>query len=251
MSSSISPCSSLRPTPVRLAVFILLALFAIPLSACSSVIGIEDVELGNGSGGSGGGNDGGVDAPPSGNCNVASTFNLISSNPTTSSIRRRADGGSSLLFLLNTDPKPDSLSILLYSNMGGHGNLEVPGTYPINAADSKLETCGICALVNTDFDSAASTFRETFMAEAQGSLTISTASPTRLAGRIRSLKFRRVDNSSGVTREIADPCSVTITDVIFDMTYPAQLQADSAGLDSADADHDLAPLLDQSELAGR
>ncbi len=223
-----------------------LALLALFLAACSSLIGIEDVELGDGSGG---GDDGGVDAPPAAGCNVASSFGLISSNPTTSSIRRRSDGGSSLLFLLNTDAKPDSLSVLLYSDMGGHGALEVPGTYPINAADAKLETCGICALVNTDFDSAASSFRETFMAEARGSLTIISASSTRLSGRISSLKFRRVDNSSGVTREVADPCSVTINDVFFDMTYPTpQEQAEGADLDPAIAP-DLVPLLDQRDLA--
>lgn len=240
--SSLTPLSSPAPFALR---FILLFTVALT-SACSSLIGIEDVELGNGSGG--GGNDGGVDGPPSARCNVAPTFGLISSNPSTSSIRRRADGGSSLLFLLNTDPKPDSLSILLYSNMGGHGNLEVPGTYPINASDAKLETCGICALVNTDFDSTASTFRETFMAEARGSLTIVSASPTRLSGRVSSLRFRRVDNSSGVTREISDPCTVTINDVYFDMTYPAQAQAQGTAPNSG-ATPDLGPLLDQSDLA--
>lgn len=228
MSRFTSLSSSAPRRVLRIALLSLVTL----TSACSSVIGIEDVELGNGSGGGGGGNDGGVDAPPSGNCNVAPSFGLISSNPSTSSIRRRADGGSSLLFLLNTDPKPDSLSILLYSNMGGHGNLEVPGTYPINASDAKLETCGICALVNTDFDSTTSTFRETFMAEARGSLTIVSASATRLSGRIGSLKFRRVDNSSGVTREISDPCTVTINDVYFDMMYPTQAQAEGSDLDA-------------------
>jgi hypothetical protein len=196
--SSFSASSLLLVTPLAAA----LAL----TSACTELIGVEEVELE-------------APPPPPVNCSVSPRFSLISSNPTTSRLSRRADGGPSMIFLLNADAKADSLGALLYPNMGGHGALEAPGTYAITAADSKFETCGICLLVNTDFDTTTSKFLETFLAEPQGTLTITTATTTRLAGHLRGLKFRKVDLSGGTTREVSSPCSVAIDDVYFDMEY--------------------------------
>lgn len=186
-------------------------------AACNGLLGVEDVELqtpqqpdGNT-----------VDPPPPPRCNVASNFGLISSNPTTSIIRRRPDGGSTLTFLLNADAKPDFFSVMLYANSGGHGVIETSNSsHPLYPSDTKFESCGICAFINTDFDSNASTFAEIFMAEAQGTLNITTATSTRLVGSLRGLKFRHVDTSSGSTTEVPDHCTVTIDSVFFDMTYP-------------------------------
>ncbi len=175
---------------------------------CNALIGIEELEL-----------EPPVDAPAA-TCNVAARFGLISSNPSTSTLTRRSsDNGPTLTFLLNTDSKPDVLSLPLYANMGGHGVLEAPGTYALTTGDAKLETCGICALVYTDYDRTTSRFLETFMARAEGTFTVTAATSTRLAGRIQRLRFRRVDLSGGATRELDDPCSVIIDDVVFDMTY--------------------------------
>lgn len=186
-----------------------LALLAAP--ACTSLIGVEEVELAEE-----------PPPPPPPNCNVASRIPLVSSNPSTSVISRRPPPANnlSMVILLNTDPKPDSLGVLIYNNMGNHGVIEAPGTYSITAADSKLETCGICVLVNTDYDNVAKKFLETFMAEPQGSLVITTATSTRIAGHFSDLKLRRVDTTGGSTREVSDPCSVAIDDVYFDMTIP-------------------------------
>lgn len=211
-SSPLSPLT--RRPPLQQLLLLLLAAPALALtSACNTLIGMEDVELA----------DEEPPPPPPPTCNVAERFGLIASNPETTSLIHRggtSTGGASLLFLLNTDARPDSFVMQLYDNMGGHGVLNAVGNYTVTAADAKLETCGICLLVNTDFDSSgAGSFRETFMAQAQGTLSLTTATTTRLAGRIQRLKLRRVDNSGGVTREVADPCSVTIDDVVFDMPY--------------------------------
>jgi hypothetical protein len=191
----------------------LTSLLALALAAgCNTLLGVEDVSLFEPDAAP-------TPTPPPPTCNVSSRLPLVVSNTSTTRLSRTGGGNPSLLFLLNTDSKPDSLSMLLYANMGGHGILEAPGTYGVAAADAKLETCGICLFVNTDYDSVANKFLETFMAEPQGTLTITAATPARLAGRIQRLKFRRVDLSGGVTEEVADPCSVTIDDVVFDMAY--------------------------------
>lgn len=189
----------------------------IPSAACNALLGVEDVELETPEPPG----ETPVDPPPPPPCNVASNFGLISSNPTTSVIRRRSDGGSTLTFLLNADAKPDSVSVMLYANSGGHGVIETSNSsHPLYPSDTKFESCGICAFVNTDFDRNASTFAETFMAQAQGTLNITTATSTRLAGSLRGLKFRHVDISNGSTTEVPDHCTVTIDNVVFDMTYP-------------------------------
>lgn len=199
----------------RVSLLVFTFAFIIHSAACNGLLGVEDVELQT--------PEPSVDDPvdPPRPCNVASNFGLISSNPTTSVIRRRSDGGSTLTFLLNADAKPDFFSVMLYANSGGHGVIEMSNTsHPIYPSDTKFESCGICAFINTDFDSNASTFAETFMAEAQGTLNITTATSTRLVGSLRGLKFRHVDTSSGSTTEVPDHCTVTIDRVFFDMAYP-------------------------------
>lgn len=194
--------TSSTPTHLGAAAAIALA------TACTAVIGVEDVELAP------------PDGPPAATCSVNKEFELVVSNPSTSVLSRRSsDGGPSLLFLLNTDAKPDALSALLYDNMGGHGVLNAPGTYLLSAADAKLETCGICLFVDADYDRSAGTSSQTFMALGQGTLTLTTATTTRMVGRLGGLKFRHVDISGSVTREIADGCTVAIDDVRFDMSY--------------------------------
>lgn len=181
-----------------------LSLFA----ACTTVLGVEDVDLAP------------TDAGPTVTCSVAADFDLVTSNPATTVLSRRSsDDGPSLLILLNTETKPDALSVMLYDNMGGHGVLNKPGTYLLGPADSKLETCGICAGIYADYDRDTNMFSQTFMALAQGSLILTTADASGLAGRLQGLKFRRVDISGNVTREISDGCTVTIDDVRFDVTY--------------------------------
>ncbi len=178
----------------------------LPLAtACNAIVGVEDVSLGQ--------PDAGV------SCTVHPDFDLVVSNPATTKLDRHSNGGPSLLFLLNTDAKPDALSLMLYDNMGGHGAFVAGQTYPITAGDSRLETCGICLGIYTDFDRSTNTFSETFMALAQGSLTLTTSDSTRLAGQLQGLKLRHVDLSGSTTRDLDDGCLVAIDDVRFDMTY--------------------------------
>ncbi len=175
-------------------------------AACNSIIGVDDVSLVP------------PDAAPL--CNVNSNFGLVVSNPSTTDLyRRTSDGGPSLLFLLNTDTKPDVLDVSLYDNMGGHGILNKVGSYTLTAGDAKLETCGICVGVYVDFDRDTSMFSQSYLALAQGSLVLTTVDSTRMAGRLQGLKFRHVNNSGGSTKDINDGCFVTIDDVQFDMTY--------------------------------
>lgn len=189
-------------------------------AACNLILGIDgDPELAPDAAQP----DAPPDAPP---CQVDQRFALITSNPLTSIlIRRSSDGGPSMLFKLNNDTLNDALSLLIYDNMGGHGIINTPGSYTVTAADSKLETCGICLVIGVDYDSVAKKYAQTFMAEARGSLVLTKADATGLTGRMRQLKFRRVDNSSGVTKEVADACSVTVDDVVFDLPYTATATA--------------------------
>lgn len=186
--------------------------------ACNSLIGVEDVGL----------------APPDGRppdamakCDVMPQFSLVTSNTSTSILSHRtSDGGPSMLFLLNTDAKPDSLGALLYDGKGGHGTLNTPGTFTVTASDTKIETCGLCIVVNTDYDSTARAFSQTYWAS-QGTLTLSRADTTGMTGRFQGLRLRHVDISSGTTRELNDGCAVQIDDVRFDMPYSASVAVSS------------------------
>src|SRR5689334_4463312 len=71
-----------------------------------------------------------VPAPPP-DCRVNPDFGLVVSNTATTILTRRSDGGPNLLFLLNTDTKPDALAIQLYNNMGGHSILNSVGSFTI------------------------------------------------------------------------------------------------------------------------
>lgn len=181
-------------------------------TGCNSILGVEDVELNSQP-------DGG------GQCDVISHFASISSALAGTNLIHGSRGNPSLLFVLNSDPKPDSFSLQLYDNLGNHGVLNAPGTYSINAADSKLETCGLCVLINTDFDSSKSEFSQTYLAEAQGSLTLTKADATGLAGSMTGLKLRHVDISGASTTDENDGCEVTVDRVSFDVMYETEVAA--------------------------
>jgi hypothetical protein len=187
--------------------------------ACNSVLGIDDVALLP------------PDAtmvPDAARCDVMPAFSLVTSNSSTSILSHiSGTTNSSMLFLLNTDAKPDSLGVLLYDNKGGHAALNAVGTYTLTASDSRIETCGLCAVVNTDYDSSARTFSQTYWAVTQGTLTLTKADSTGMAGRIQNLKFRHVNISSGTTADVNDGCAVRIDDVRFDMPYSTTVSASS------------------------
>lgn len=193
-----------------------LAALASLTMACNAILGVEDVAALS--------PDSGQMPVPSA-CDVASDFMRVMSDPSTSLLSRTSDGSPGLLFLLDTDPKPDSLFMALFDGKGGHGALSAPGTYALTASDAQIGICGICIEVNADFDSSTSTFSQTFWADPQGTLTISRADNTGLAGRIQGLKFRHVNIANGISSDIDDGCSVTVEDVEFDLSYSSSVNA--------------------------
>ncbi|HET7502038.1 MAG TPA: hypothetical protein VFK02_13570 [Kofleriaceae bacterium] len=171
-------------------------------AACNTIVGVEEVSLRD--------------------CGVNGNFPLVASNPTTSVLTHSMVNGlnvPSLLILLSNDDKPDSLFLQLYDNMGAHGVVNAQGTYSLTASDAKLETCGICASINTDYDLNTDDFSQTFFAVGQGTLELTFADSTRLAGRLQDLEFRHVDLSGDTTVDIKDGCVVTVEDVEFDVMY--------------------------------
>jgi hypothetical protein len=181
------------------------------LAACTSVLGVADVALAP--------PDAAVDAAIA--CNVAPHFtNLPATTP--ASLIHFQDGTltvPSLLLLLNTETKPDRLLIRLYDNMGQHGVLNARGDYQLTAADAALETCGLCAFIQVDYDTTAHTTAQTYWALGQGSLHLSKADATGLAGSISGLKFRHVEMTGGATRDASDGCATTIDAASFDLAY--------------------------------
>lgn len=170
--------------------------------ACNAIVGVEDVSLRA--------------------CGVNENFPLVTSNPTTTLLTHsmvNSQSVPSLFILLSNDAKPDALFLQLYNNMGQHGVVNAPGTYSLTASDAKFEACGICAEIDTDFDSTAKKFSQTFLALGQGTLRLTFADSTRLAGSMHDLEFRHVDTSSNSTVDVNDGCVVTVEDVEFDMTY--------------------------------
>jgi hypothetical protein len=184
-------------------------------NGCNIMIGLEEVTLSP--------PDGALPdaAPPdAAECHVDSTIQLVVSNPLTSiAIPPSEEHGPIVVFALNTDPRPDMLSVSLYPNMGGHGAFVAPGTYDLTQADATAATCGVCALVLVDFDRDTSRPAATFMALSQGHLSLTVSDATRIAGSMRNLRFRHVELSGGSTEEIGDSCTVAINDVRFDLTY--------------------------------
>jgi hypothetical protein len=191
-------------------------LLALATTACNSILGVTDVELGA------------PDAPPA-QCDVIPHFASVSSVTSATNLIHGSRGNPSLLFVLNSDPKPDSLTLQLYDDMGGHGKVNTPGEYKFTSQDTKVETCGLCVFINTDFDAAASSFSQTYLALAQGSLMLDTADATRLTGSMLGLKLRHV-TTSGSTTDAGDGCEVTIDRVVFDVAYETTAAAAHAAL---------------------
>jgi hypothetical protein len=180
-------------------------------AACNTILGVGDVTAQPAVGPMA--PDAGPDATP---CDVAADFTLVAATPSTSVLNHHmTGGGTSLLFLLNADPKPDALALDLYDSMGGHGVVNAAGTYSLTSGDAALASCGICIGVYTDFDSSAKTFSQTYFAAAQGSLKLDTVDATGISGSLRGLKLRQVDLSGGTMRDIAGGCTVTIEDAEF------------------------------------
>ena len=159
------------------------------------------------------------DAPPSVNCRIASHIARIVSAPGTSFlVHRDFDGGTSLFFQLNDDPRPDAFQVDLYNGEGGHGTLDTIGAFAVMPQDAQLTSCGLCLLGFTDviFDG---TDRATYFGLSQGTMTITRADGLGLTGHMENLRLRHVDFSSGGQRELNDGCFVDIDQVIFDMQY--------------------------------
>lgn len=190
-----------------------LAALACSTMACNSLLGIDDVSRAS--------PDAMPRIPPDGAamCDVVSDISLVNASATTSTLTH-GQFGPNIAIQLNVDPKPDSLDILLDNNQAGHGTLTAVGTYPLTPGDAKLETCGICVVIFTNYDSSAKTFSQDYLANAQGALTVTRSDATGLAGRIRTLSFRHVD-LSGPTQDINDGCKATIEDIEFDLAYSA------------------------------
>jgi hypothetical protein len=191
-----------------------LAAFGCLAIGCNAILGVEDVaQQAPDAGGSG--RDDASSTPGSAACDVSSHFGLVDSTSAISLLSRGDDGSPDLLISLTTDGEPDSLSMFLHSNQGGHGILEQNGTYAISAQDANPRTCGVCLVIGSDFDGAD--FSQFFWARAGGTLTIDSATATGLAGRIRDLTFRQVDIATGA--DVPSGCSVAIDNVHFDMMY--------------------------------
>lgn len=158
-----------------------------------------------------------LDAPP--DCRVKASLGTIVATPSTALLDRRADGGATLLLLLNIDPTPDVLLLALFDNEGGHQVLHAPGTYPLTAADARDETCGICVPIIADVDLEEGTGVQLFFALGQGTLTVERADAAGMAARARNLTLRRVTISGGVTRDVNDGCAVTLDELRFDLPY--------------------------------
>lgn len=182
------------------------------LTGCTSLLGVEDVELRAPDAGV----DGSINAAV---CDIDPRISLATSNPATSVIGHTDSGAPSLVIQLNADAKRDYLGFLLYDNMGGHAVLNTPGTYSLSAADAKITTCGICVTAYADYDSSTKMPSQNYFANATGSLTLFDANATRLHGRLQNLQLRHVDKSYN---DVDDGCRVDIVDIEFDMTYPAE-----------------------------
>ena len=170
-------------------------------AACNTVLGVESVAL----------------AP---DCDVDLIFGRVASDPATDGLFRHSGGGPALVLALNRDARPDVLNIFLYKDMGGHGVLEAPGSYPLTNDDARLETCGICVGIDANFDFSTSRVSRLFLAFGQGSLTLTRTDSNGVAGWLEDLEFRSIHvTTEGVTQEINDDCSVTIQKVEFDLNY--------------------------------
>jgi hypothetical protein len=180
------------------------------LTACTSMLGIDDVELAK--------PDASIPMP---SCNVAPHIANLPAN-TPASLIHYQDGNlvvPSLLLLLNSETTPDRLLIRLYDNMGQHNVLNARGDYQLTASDATLETCGVCAFIDVNYNTVTHASAETYWALGQGSLHLSKADETGLAGSLSGLKLRHVDMSSGSTRDAPDGCTVTIDAASFDVPY--------------------------------
>jgi hypothetical protein len=123
----------------------------------------------------------------------------------------------------------------LYAGSGAFtGTTIEPGTYPINAAESSYDTCGVCVLIFADTTSNGTTlqFRASYLANA-GTVTITEVSP-KLVATFTNLKFRHVDidPQTNVSTVVNDGCQTAISSGTIDMEYTP---SPDAGVPAPDA----------------
>jgi len=138
---------------------------------------------------------------------------------TMTTLTRAADGSPEIFFAFDQN----ALLISLHNNKGQHLTLETFGTYQLTAADSKLETCGICALAGADFNTATNSFAQDYVASMRGQLQITTATTTQLIGSMQDLELRHVylDTTMNTTTDANDGCTVAINEIDFNLAYSA------------------------------
>ncbi len=208
---------------MRITLVITLLCFA----ACNSVLGVSDVELATDAGGAPpkipDANSSPPDAGPDRSaCKIeahVSRIALDSSTPTAS--LSRDDDGSPSMFVVPTSS--EGLLIGLHDNMGGHGALDVFGSFQLTAADSDVGECGICVLFGAGYDTNTKSFSQYYVPRMKGQLQISTATATELVGSMQGLELRHVnlDTSTGTTTDNSDHCTVTVDEIDFNLTYSA------------------------------
>jgi hypothetical protein len=180
-------------------------------AACNAILGVNDVtpESAN------------LDANASidaQQCDVLHEFTLVAANPQTSLLgHHTTDSGTSLLFLLNSDPRPDIVALDLYDNMGGHVVVNATGTFPLSSSDAELSTCGVCVEIFADVDKTTTTPSQTYLAS-RGTLKLTKFDTTGVAGSLTNLELRQVDSSAA--QDIPNGCIVTIDDAEFSAEWP-------------------------------
>jgi len=173
----------------------------VPTSACNAVLGVEDVAL---------------------DCHVNSDFPLITSDTAPARLVHFTDGnytGPELHLRLETAGDVEMV-IALYDNFPPHGVVNAPGTYQLARADATTTDCGICVAIYSDFATPAGMESWAYPAFGQGSMTLTVANNSRLAGSLHDLKLRHViasDTADDV--ELHDGCSISVEDVEFDVQY--------------------------------
>jgi hypothetical protein len=213
-----------------------------PLVACSSAGDGRSVTLidapGGGSGGGGGGGGGGgtPDAPSQATCLLSKTLGAVTPTQQEGHSRKTemtatAPDNFYLFADLNQEQMPDILLVDLWAGYGAFtsGFPTGPMTVQLTGEEASYETCGACITVQTDYTMSGPT-GDPYIATA-GTLNLTSANPTSIAGSLSNVTFTHVtvDDMTGSTTPHADGCSGTLTSVSFQATPMPDTQLTGGG----------------------
>ena len=146
------------------------------------------------------------------NCGLPTSFGTFS--PTNFVANGTASSGIIYNAALNSDATPDIVRLELFAANTPFPADITTGTYQLTGAQLNYATCGVCVLIDANFDFNTENSQFVYMATG-GSVTINNVTGS-ISGTLNNVTFQKVTiGSNYVSTPVGDGCVTSITSLPF------------------------------------